>query len=160
MGTLSWFWVPVVAHAVGIRGYPRLPSDQHLFGTGALFSLRGLVGIVLVELVHTGMFPLAAADWNGMEGNQFYVSAEAQDRLIHLLISTHVVEAQISNVMQQVITWFDCLWAAEVLRLSVRQNMNAIPAMAASIAPHWRRVGNGQHCLCHPMLCLLLFGCD
>ena len=51
--------------------------------------------------------------------------------------------------MQQVITWFDCLWAAEELRLSVRQtrDMNAIPAMAASIAPHWRRLrrgGNGQ----------------
>jgi hypothetical protein len=28
------------------------------------------------------------------------------------------------------------LWAAEVLWLSVRLNMNAIPAMAASIAPH------------------------
>ena len=53
--------------------------------------------------------------------------------------------------MQQVITWFDCLWAAEELRLSVRQtrDMNAIPAMAASLAPHcqWRRLrrgGNGQ----------------
>jgi hypothetical protein len=143
MGTLSWFWVPVIAHATGIRGYPRLPSDQHLFNNGALFSLCGLVGIVH-HLVVTGRFTLSATDWNWMEGNMFYVSAEAQDRLMNLLMTTHVVGPNISNVMQQVIWWFDSLWADQVLRLSVRHNMNASPAMAAVIAPHWRRDGNGQ----------------
>ena len=91
-----------------------------------------------------GMFTLAAADWNGMEGKQFYLSAEAQDRLMDLLILTQLVGVQISNIMQQVIWWFDCLWAAEVTLLSVRQSMHSNPGVAAIIAPHWRRDGNGQ----------------
>jgi hypothetical protein len=127
---------------LALGGYPRLPS-QHLFGTGALFSLGELV-VIVRQLLHMGMFTLAAADWNGMEGKQLYLSAEAQDRLMYLLILTQLVGVQISNIMQQVIWWFDCLWAAEVTLLSVRQSMHSNPGMAAIIAPHWRRGGNGQ----------------
>jgi hypothetical protein len=112
MGTLSCFWFPVIALATGIRGYPRLPSDQHLFDIGELFSLSGLVQIVH-HLVGSARFTFAATDWNEMEGNMFYVSAEAQDRLMNLLIRTHVVGPNTSNVMQQVIWWFDSLWAAQ-----------------------------------------------
>jgi hypothetical protein len=42
--------------------------------------VSGLVLIVL-QLVHTRMFTLAAIDWNSMEGNNFYAGDEAQDRL-------------------------------------------------------------------------------
>ena len=51
---------------------------------------------------------------NGHQGSMFYVGADAQDRLMNVLLSTHVVGIQISTIMQHVTTWFDFLWAAEV----------------------------------------------
>jgi hypothetical protein len=144
MSTLSWFWVPVIAHAIGIHMYPGLPPDHHLFNTGALFSLSELTAVVR-HLVRTGMYSVQGNEWNGMIGNQFYVAAdsEAQDRLMHLLLSSQVVGSSISNLMQLVVNWFDCLWAAQIERLSVPQTQNARLAMAAAVAPHWRRSLNG-----------------
>jgi hypothetical protein len=143
MSTLSWFWVPVIAHAIGIQQYPRLPSDQYLFNHGALFSLSELV-VIVRQLLHSRMFVVGVNEWNGHQGSLFYVSADAQDRLMNTLLSTHVVGIHINTVMQQVATWFDCLWAAEVSRLAIPLGPGAQPAVAAVIAPHWVRGGNGQ----------------
>ena len=46
MLTLSWVWVPVIAHAMNIQGIPALQPDAVLYQLGAAFSLAGLVDVV------------------------------------------------------------------------------------------------------------------
>ena len=75
------------------------------------------------------------------QGPQFYVGANAQDRLMYALLSAQIVGAYYKNVMLQVVNWFDYLWAAEVASLSVRTPQRARPALAAAIRPHWMRLG-------------------
>ena len=43
LGTLSSFWVPVMAHAMQVPGALALPSDLTLHNRGAIFSLSRLV---------------------------------------------------------------------------------------------------------------------
>jgi hypothetical protein len=95
-------------------------------------------------LLNAGVFVIGINEWNGQQGGRFYVGADAQNRLMTLLLSTPIVGIQVSTLMQQVVNWFDCLWAAEVSRLSIPLHPGARPALAAAVAPHWMRAQNGQ----------------
>ena len=81
----------------------------------------------------------------------FYVGASAEDRMTKLLLSTQVVGVHISTFMQQVTTWFDCLWAADVSLLAIPLNPGASPALGAVIAPHWVGAAIDSQCMYHLM---------
>jgi hypothetical protein len=142
MTTLSWFWVPVIAHALRIQGYPQLPSDQHLQMQGALFALSEIVTIVSM-LLQNMQFVMQGNEVVG-QGPQFYVSADAQNRLMYILLSPQIVGVHNNNVMVQVVNWFDCLWAAEATRLSVMTPQRTRLAIAAAIRSHWMRAADGS----------------
>ena len=140
LGTLSWFWVPVIAHAMQMHGNTVLPDDGVLYNRGALFSLTGLVHAVR-QFLQRGMFVLGANEIHmNTSGYHVYFAAEAQDRLYQLLQTSQHTN-QLSNALSN---WFDYLYAEDVRRMSQPLSVGAIQALAVGWAPHHVLLQNGM----------------
>ena len=74
MGTLSWFWVPVIAHAMNIQGVPALPPDAVLYQLGAVFSLAGLVDVVR-RFIQLGQYNVHLQEIQNRQGYLVYFTS-------------------------------------------------------------------------------------
>ena len=145
MGTLSWFWVPVISHALHIPGIPPLPTDHSLYQRGALFSLTMLVHIVR-QLIQNGSFILAGDEVQPGQGGSVYFTASAQDRLNNLLFA-HALNSPINQMANHISNWFDHLYAENIRQMMWQpggQSANSVLAHAYHWGPHVVLFPNGQ----------------
>jgi len=141
LGTLSWFWVPVIAHATQAHGNTVLPQDSDLHSRGAIFSLSALVTVVR-QLLMSGRFVIYHQEMQHRAGFGLYFSASAQDRLYQLLAVTH------PQLAQDISNWWDHLYASDVRQLSMQHaHANTIAIHALGWPPHFVRLPSGQRVL-------------
>ena len=113
----SWFWVPIIGHALGLAGVDALPSDTVMYQQwGAGFSLSTLVRLV-ADLLQSGAFQLTIGDLQPRRAgdNQLYVSAVAQEQLMDLL-RRQATGALANDMFQMVTSWFAFRYKLDVLR--------------------------------------------
>jgi hypothetical protein len=142
MGTLSWFWVPVIAHAMNIQGVPALPPDAVLYQLGAVFSLAGLVDVVR-RFIQLGQYNVHLQEIQNRQGYLVYFVASAQDRLHQLLLASPI-PSPVNVLGNYISNWFDHLYAQNMRRISQPGSPNAISALAYHWGPHHALQPNGQ----------------
>ena len=138
MGTLSWFWVPVLAHAHQILGVPSLPLDQYLYNCGATFSLSGLVGHVH-QLILSGNLQIMPGEVQQLNGG-VYFHASVQDRLMNILRSGQLG----SNILSAVVHWLDHVYYSQIQQLIAYRSPTARQYLAHPWAPHFYLCHGGQ----------------
>jgi hypothetical protein len=129
LGTLSWFWVPVILMAFQVQvGLSRQHINIIMVDTGALFDFQALVSAVSSMIVG-GQFRLNRQEIVAQAGGMVYIAASAQDRLRDML------NAARPDLMLPVSAWINHLYYCELLYLT--RNMQAVPAGPSMEADGW-----------------------